>query len=195
MASAYQVTCDRCSYESKIVWPLWACYQWPSGHTLEIAQRLSWCNGCAAVTVVESLTELERIDRLRALSVIANAYDGERKIWSPDEIEAVLIYARYPRFANLYGHLIQWKKWDVKQSVVMTNTLNLHREWRLARTSPPSCLACGRTDFVALAVDKEGELGADAHPGCGGQFTFVKMRKVRVQRCLWTVEGQRIGFG
>jgi hypothetical protein len=142
------------------------------------------------------VTELEQIDRLRALPVIADVYKRGRIIWSADEKEAVLAYARYPRFANLYEHLTYWKRWGVNQYVVMKGTLDLHREWRLARTSPPRCLECGWTDFVALAVDNEGEPRSDTHPGCGGMFTFVKARKaLRQKSLLWTTEGQRIGVG
>lgn len=195
MLYSYQVGCDRCGLRAEVLWPQWACYQWPTGMTIEIAQCWAWCADCGSVSVAEALKSVEQMDHLLILPVIAQAYDDETKAWRADDINAVLGYARYPRLTNLYGTLTYWKKWNVRQSVVLLNTLNLHRGWRLERASPPRCLTCGGTDIIPLAVDHEGDPSPNPHPACGGTIRIVRTRKIRARRLLWTTEGEVIGPG
>ena len=195
MPFIYKAECGRCDYQGEIIWPQWACYQWPLGNTMEIAQQWIWCSRCSSVRIGEALTDIERIKRLQAIPVIENTYDGNRKVWAADEIETALDYAWYPRFTNLYAGSMMCKRWDIKQSVIFFETLKLHREWRLARVSAARCLTCGGEDFIPLVVGQEGEPESIVHPACGGSITVHKSRKVRAKRLLWTTEGQFISAG
>jgi hypothetical protein len=192
---SYQVMCDRCGLRAENLWPQWACYLWPTGNTTEIAQHWVWCGDCGSITVGEALRSVAQMDRLLSLPVIAQAYDGEKKVWRTEESQAVLDYACYPRLTNLYEHLRGWKRWDGKQSIVMLNTLNLHRQWRLDRVSPPRCLTCGGIEITPIQTTPDGEPSVITHPTCGGTIYIARMEKVRGRRLLWTTEGIAIGLG
>lgn len=195
MSFLYQAVCNRCTDVSEVIWPLWACYSLPSEHTLEIAQRMCWCHDCKSVTLAENIADLAHIERLQALPIIANAYDSSPKVWAEAEKEAVLEYLRYPRLNHLYDGISGRKKWNVKQSIVMKNSLALHHEWRVTRSTPARCLSCGGTDFDPFIADPQGEPSFGIHPRCGGTLSLIQVRKVREKRYLWTSEGESIGIG
>ncbi|BCM92718.1 hypothetical protein IAD21_04600 [Abditibacteriota bacterium] len=195
MSYLYQIICDRCPHTSEVQWPLWACYSLASGYTLEIAQRLCWCHNCNGVRIAESLAGIEHIERLQNLPIIKNAYDGEPKTWSEDEKKTVLDYVRYPRLNHLYNHFTHWKRWDVRQSVIMKNSLALHHDWLIGRTMLPCCLTCGGTEFLPFSADDQEVPASALHPHCGGAISFIPLRKIREKRYLWSSEGEPIGIG
>jgi hypothetical protein len=148
-------------------------YLIPKG-TVRLYQAVAWCRDCKKFRCAERLPPIEDLDR-----EIAKCRDG---------------------IAQLHGELGKWRSRlggskdlllvELNISEEEFESLELSREWRRDRKSPPRCLRCGSTALVFLP---DGEV-CDHPSGRGRVFIEITshLQTFAAEEEYYTSEGLRI---
>lgn len=146
-----EYVCDRCKRPETVRFCTESYYQLDDGREIRVSDEPVWCYQCKCVRSAERLDDPDRLavslDRLNASGITDEMRDAAELFeQSPEEVYTERIAYDAARLA-----------------------------WRRARRSPPRCLECGSTNFVALVRGPQGRLDSFSHPSCGGTFQRVSI--------------------
>jgi hypothetical protein len=152
MASEITYRCDRCSSVQQLCTGSYRFYTvvW-QGEDTELFDRVpcddddGWCRCCRRLRPVESIPDVQLLERMKQLISETGLSDLERELAAKaGRSEAEELKRRLKR---------------VDERI----------RWRM-RVSPPKCFVCGSTDIEPPVPSPDGT--GYRHPGCGGVFRF-----------------------